>query len=192
LTRQDLRTIAGLPTIALAVPVRRFPQESRRPGHAHSSIVVGTTPELADVLSLQLETGRFLSAQDVEERRNVVVLGAAVADALFAGQDPLGGTITLYRESYRVVGVLRDGDARDDLAAERNASVFVPLSTCHARFGERVVVQRRGVRSAEAVPLSEIYLTLHSPQDLAGTIESVRGLLEETHTRPDWAIRADQ
>jgi putative ABC transport system permease protein len=152
--------------------------------------VVGATPELADVLPLPLATGRFLSADDVRERRNVAVLGADVADALFPGEDPLGQAIVLNRESYVVIGVLEDGGANAPAAAARHASILVPLSTCWSRFGEIVIIRTGGSRRAEAVELSDIYVTMHRSQDLADTVESIRELLRESHEKQDWAVSA--
>jgi hypothetical protein len=190
LTSLDLRAIAALPNVVGAVPVRRFPHESRHLEYRHESVVVGATPELADMLPLPLEAGRFLSADDMRERRNVAVLGADVADALFPGEDPLSQTIVLNRESYVVIGVLEDGGASDPITAARHASILVPLSTCQCRFGEKIILRTGGSRRAEAVELSDIYVTLHRSQDLPGIVESIRELLVAAHEKQDWAVSA--
>jgi hypothetical protein len=191
LTHQDFRMIAGLPGVTEVAPVRRFFQETRRARRAYSGIVAGATPELADVLSLPLAEGRFLTEADMEGRRNVVVLGAAVADALFPGEEPLGQGIRIHQEAYVVVGVLQDGDIGIGTitAEERDKSAFIPLSTCDARFGERIRIVRGSTRRMEEVQLSDIYLTLRSPDDLPTTRESIRGLLEDAHAKPDWQVR---
>ena len=183
--------IAGLPGVTEVAPVRRFFQETRRARRAYSGIVAGATPELADVLSLPLAEGRFLTEADMEGRRNVVVLGAAVADALFPGEEPLGQGIRIHQEAYVVVGVLQDGDIGIGTitAEERDKSAFIPLSTCDARFGERIRIVRGGTRRVEEVQLSDIYVTLRSPDDLPTTRESIRGLLEDAHAKPDWQVR---
>ncbi len=144
LTVRDLRTIAGLAAVAQAVPVRRFPHEARHLDRHHESLVIGTTPALADMLPLPLAEGRFLVPDDVEQRRNVVVLGAAVADALFTGEAAVGQTIVVNRESFLVVGVLDDSDLGDGpVVLDRHGAVFMPLSTCQSRFGAGHHPQRR-------------------------------------------------
>jgi RND family efflux transporter MFP subunit len=178
LTHQDLDRIAALPSVAQAVPARRFPYEVRHRERTYGAAIVATTPELADVLRLPLESGRFLTTEDVEERRNVVVLGGATAEALFPLDNALGHTIVLNKDSYLVIGVLGDDDV----------GVYLPLTTCQARFGERVIIRKGGARTAEAVQVSDIYVMLESPQDRAGAVESIRGLLEVNHPEQDWAI----
>ncbi len=53
-----------------------------------------------------VEFGRDLSALDVENRRNVCVIGWAVADELFKNKDPLGQTIKIAGYPFKVIGVL--------------------------------------------------------------------------------------
>jgi putative ABC transport system permease protein len=180
----DLNAIAGMSRVVNAVPVRRFPHESRRLNRVHNSTVVGATPELADLLPLPLEAGRFLSVQDMEERRNVAVLGAAVADALLPDTEALGQNIVLNGDIYVVIGVLDD-----TTSAEHQASIYLPLTTCQSRFGEKIILRNAGKRRAEAVQLSDIYVTPRSPQDVAPTLEAIRELLTERHEQKDWAVR---
>ena len=187
LTYRDLRAIAALPTVAQVVPIRRFPQTLGRLDRQHEATVVATTAALADVQPMPLAEGRFLSADDARERRMVVVLGAAVADALFPDSDAIGATIVLNKEAYEVVGVLQDAAGASD------NSVFLPLTTCLSRFGERVIIRTKyGSRHAEQVAISDLLVVLDSPQDRRATVESIRGILDEHHNRPEWLIQADR
>jgi RND family efflux transporter MFP subunit len=186
LTEADRDRIAGLPTVREAVPARGLPLEARHLQRRHEVHVVATTPAYADVRHLQVDEGRFLSAEDNGRLRNVAVLGAAAADALFAGEEPLGGAIVLGKQPYVVVGVLRERDA----AAEVNNGVFLPLRTCNARFGKRVTVRRDGGNVVEAIPLTEILVTLRDPRDTAETVEDIRDILAQSHRRLDWAVQS--
>ena len=53
----------------------------------------------------EIQQGRFISANDVAQSRQVVVIGLAVADALFPTSDPLGKTIRVNGKLFDVVGV---------------------------------------------------------------------------------------
>jgi hypothetical protein len=171
-----------------AIPVRRFRHGSRCLTRMHTSMVVGATPELAGLMPLPLETGRFLMQQDMEERRSVAVLGAGVADALSPDEDAVGRSIVLNREHYVVVGVLAADDAN---TTERAGSIYLPLSTCQSRFGAKIIIRSGGTRHAEAVELSDIYVTMRSPLDVVSTLEAIRDLLAERHEKKDWAVRVD-
>jgi putative ABC transport system permease protein len=69
-------------------------------------IVRGTEPEYTDAIPLfSVEQGRFVSRFDVDHARQVVVLGAAIAESLFPSVDPLGKTVRLNALPYEVIGV---------------------------------------------------------------------------------------
>ena len=92
-----------------------------------SGQVMGVEPNFTDIRILPMAEGRFLSADDMTERRRVVVLGSKSATLLFPGRPMLGETITINDISFTVVGRVssisrgnNDGD---------NQKVYVPLST---------------------------------------------------------------
>jgi putative ABC transport system permease protein len=69
-------------------------------------ILRGTEPEYTDAIPLfSVEHGRFISKFDVDHARQVVVLGAAIAESLFGNLDPLGKTVRLNALPYEVIGV---------------------------------------------------------------------------------------
>lgn len=66
----------------------------------------GAEPEYAEILPLfSVSQGRFISRFDQDHSRQVVVLGAAVADSLFGTVEPLGKTVTLNGKQHEVIGV---------------------------------------------------------------------------------------
>jgi RND family efflux transporter MFP subunit len=192
LTSRDLERIAALPAVRQAVPVRSFPQEARRLSRRSDANVVATTPEYAEVNGLSVAEGRFLTGADGDHFRNVVVLGATIADQLFRGEEPVGATIFLGGTAYVVVGVLNDQDKAvgGPAAGEANRGIYLPLQTCQARFGERVRITRGATRRAEAVALHEILVSVRAPGDVAVTVEDIREILEQGHTQKDWAVEA--
>ena len=69
--------------------------------------VVGTTSAYAVIHNLELAQGRFLTEDEVAQKTKSVVIGANVAQNLFAGIDAVGQSLRINREPYTVVGVLR-------------------------------------------------------------------------------------
>ena len=59
-----------------------------------------------DVFNLQFAEGRFFSSNEMQRGMYVALLGQDVADALFPGQSPVGHSIKLKGNTYRVAGVL--------------------------------------------------------------------------------------
>ncbi len=75
--------------------------------HTFTWEVDGVTPELADIMNIQIDEGRFLSPADMQQRNHVVVIGAEAKRKLFSGMFPLGQKIHINGISFEVVGVLK-------------------------------------------------------------------------------------
>lgn len=75
--------------------------------HSFTWEVDGVTPELSDIMNMQLDEGRFLSAADMQQRNHVVVIGAEAKTKLFSGMYPLGQKIHINGISFEVIGVLK-------------------------------------------------------------------------------------
>jgi putative ABC transport system permease protein len=95
--------------------------------HTFTWEVDGVTPELQDIMNMQLDQGRFISAADMQQRNHVAVIGSEAKTKLFSGIFPLGQKIRLNGVAFEVIGVLKakmqEGD--DNL----NRVVDVPFST---------------------------------------------------------------
>src|SRR4029077_2309335 len=95
------------------VPIRFAPATFRAPGSPRSHVgrLVATTPSYATVQNLAPflcdEDHRFLADLDQSRVGQVAVLGAEAAQRLFASEDPLGKTITVSGNNWRIVGVLK-------------------------------------------------------------------------------------
>jgi RND family efflux transporter MFP subunit len=192
LTSADLTRIAVLPGVRRVVPVRSFWQDARRLARVCPARVVATTPAYADLNRLAVEEGRFLCDEDDVSLRNVAVLGSAVAEELFPAEEPAGRSFVLNKQLYVVVGVLCEQDERagGPAAREANHSVYLPLRTCNARFGPRVLIRRGGRRTAEAVALSEILVAVRDRGEVSPTADDIRDLLGQAHQVNDWAVQA--
>jgi len=182
----DFERIAGLPSVSTIVPIRSFPHEVRRLERMSHGLVVATTSNYAAAAFLQLAAGRFLTAADDEDARNVAVLGPRIARELFPLQNPVGESIVLNSHPYVIVGVLRNVGADEVAKAKLDPSVYIPLRTCKQRFGEKIYLLQAGLRRAEQVELTEIIVTLRDVADVPGVTRAISALLRTTHQRNDW------
>ena len=93
--------------------------------------VVGAQSECLRVRNLVMARGRFLVPQDDARWAKVCVLGSALPDQLFGGEDALGKEIEIEQQPVTVVGVLAEkGRAFGEELDER---VYVPLKTVQKR-----------------------------------------------------------
>lgn len=95
--------------------------------HSFTWEVDGVTPELSDIMNIQIEEGRFLSAADMQQRNHVAVIGSEAKTKLFSGMFPLGQKIHINGISFEVIGVLKpkmqEGD--DNI----NRVTYIPFPT---------------------------------------------------------------
>jgi putative ABC transport system permease protein len=200
LTWEDFERCAMIESVVGMVPMRIFPQEVRNVDRVLNVRVVATTEDYKRINQFEMASGRFLvdGADQLDEGddkrfRNVVVLGAGVVEGLFPFDDPLGKTIVLNKEQWLVVGVMKDRmprgtSASGQTAEDFNKDVYIPIRTCRARFGERMIIRQGGSRMAEQVELHQVTLTVSDIDKVRSTGEVVRNLLKRYHQKNDWEV----
>jgi putative ABC transport system permease protein len=192
-TWEDYERFASIPTVWRALPIRAFGAEIWYLDHKFDGRVVGTTPRYAEMNRLRLASGRFLTDRDDANYDNVVVLGHDVARELFGYEDPLSKAVRIGMHYYVVVGVMAyrvpSAGVGGSLAREDyNKDVYIPLSTCRARFGDYIVERRSGQFTAEDLQLSQVTLSVRETHDVRPTAAILKELLQRYHTKPDYQI----
>ncbi len=185
-------TLAEQGVVTRMVPMRYFPQEIRRREKMFQGRLVATTPAYTDVNQLEMSSGRFLTDEDEVGLSNVVVLGSTVTQKLFPFENPLGETIKLGNYYYVVIGVVEPRLALSSPGGSQgqnfNEDVYIPLSTCRARYGEKIYIRQSGSRSGEKVDFHQVTLTVADTDLVRPTGEVLRGLMEQRHLKTDWAL----
>lgn len=172
LTEADATALASkvvAPDVAAVAPaVQR--QESLTAGTANwTTTVVGTTPEWLTVRARALDSGRFLTTQDVADHAAVVVLATTTAQQLFGPRDAVGQTVTVAGVPLSVVGVL--SAAGSTAAANEDDQAIVPLSTASQRlFG-----------GAARTSVQTIYLEAQSSGTLSAAYQEAESELSNLH-----------
>ncbi len=114
--------------------------------------VLGTTEKQMIVSSSVPEIGRFLTASDVQYKRQVTVIGSTVKEELFGTGDPLNKTIRVGRSNFRVIGVMeKQGSAGFFGGPDFDSQIFVPITTFGKVFGSG----RRNIDIAVKAPSTE-------------------------------------
>lgn len=82
-------------------------------------MVTLTIPEIFNYFDFELVDGYIFSQKELEDRKDVVVLGQQVADTIFGDEDPIGQDIMITGRTtrYKVIGVVKynNKDGRDEL-----------------------------------------------------------------------------
>jgi putative ABC transport system permease protein len=121
-----------VPGVQAVAPLRVAELPADAGGRTAAVIAIGTTAAYREAARLELASGRFLAPLDVADRKRVVVLGAAVARALFPLGDPVGETVRIGGDWFQVVGVLEGraaprGRGSAIRGRDLNRSALVPL-----------------------------------------------------------------
>jgi len=99
--------------------------------------VLGTTDKQIVVSNMTPESGRFIMPFEVDYKKKVVVIGHAVAEALYGSISPLDKDIKLGRYNYRVIGVMEEQGGSSFGGPNFDRRVYVPITTFIKTFGDR-------------------------------------------------------
>lgn len=131
--------------------------------------VTGTSADWLDVRGRTMGSGSFFTADDVDSRADVVVLGPETAKELFGSTRVVGQTVTVGDTDLRVVGVLAAEGASGD--SDLDDVAVIPMSTA----ADTLV----GGQDRNAV--STIYLQAASTDQLNAAYQEAEGLLLNLH-----------
>jgi putative ABC transport system permease protein len=97
--------------------------------------ILGVTAPYQIVQDYVFASGRPISDVDVNQRRNVAVIGADVAEKLFETVDPVGQDIRIVGERFTIIGTIaKKGRV---LGQSFDGFVLLPLTTFETLYGRR-------------------------------------------------------
>jgi putative ABC transport system permease protein len=137
--------------------------------------VTGATADYAIVRNLKVARGQFVTEQMDEAARNVVILGATLAEEIFGTSDPIGETIRLKGQAMKVVGVLEESGG----LSNEDTMVYVPLNTAY-----RILFGGRATTSA-SYQVSGILLQVRSSEEVDLAQKKVEQLMRRIHNLAD-------
>ncbi len=191
LTAQDADALTSkdvAPDIAAVAPASQRSLSLTAGTSNWTTTVVGTTPDWLSVRARKINSGRFITSQDVTSHAAVVVLAATTAEQLFGGRSPIGATVAVSGVPMQVVGTLTA--AGSSATANEDDQAILPISTAANRvFGgaTRTSVQNIYLEASSSKTLSAAYqeannelLALHHVSTPAGadfTIASQQSIL---------------
>jgi putative ABC transport system permease protein len=129
LTRDDIdRVVTNVPQVTRITPESFYEAPVSYEGRSYTWNVSGSNPPIREIQNLQIEAGRFYSAEDTQLRARVCILGSESKEKLFSGRFALGEKIRINGIPYEVVGVLKP---RPQEGSENsiNRVVYIPFST---------------------------------------------------------------
>lgn len=144
---------------------------------------VGVTGNYMQVESgAELIAGRFLSNEEAQSTAKVAILGFSVAEELFASMDPIDQRIKINKESFRVIGVMKERGTAG--FQDQDDQIFISLIT-----SQKIML---GINY-----VSMIRAKVADGSDMEFVQEKIKGVLRDQHdiddpTEDDFTVRSQE
>jgi putative ABC transport system permease protein len=110
-----------------------------------NTAIRGVCPEYGEMRNEVPSAGRWISPEDVLERRRVAFLGARLREKLFSGQPAVGETVRISGTRFTVVGTMDRKISDSNYFTSDDESVWIPYSTAgdiwNTRYGSVLVFE---------------------------------------------------
>jgi ABC-type antimicrobial peptide transport system permease subunit len=136
---EDIEVIGAYASkLRVIIPVDEFSLTVSRGNKSEDRDIRGVVPDAKSVRNLSPERGRFITPDDIRDRRRVCVIGPDVKAAFFDdGEDALGGELRIGGVRFVVVGVLPDKFQMSNVGTRDNDLILIPFSTGRSLFAGR-------------------------------------------------------
>ena len=132
--------------------------------------IEGVDVELPLIRYWDVADGAFFTTADVNSAAKVAVLGAIVRDNLFGeGSDPIGQTIRVRNQSFKVIGVMTVKGS-GSFGEDQDDTIFAPYTT----------VQRK-LRGRDGTNISGITIAARSADTIVPTTTQIEEVLRAEH-----------
>jgi putative ABC transport system permease protein len=165
LVLSDARAIARqVPSVAGVAPVLQNSFVVNYQSITTTSIIQGTTADFPTVRNFAVSKGRFVTAQDVKDDKQVAMVGTDISQRLFGSMNPLGKQIRINNVSFEVVGLMEEKGS--SFGSNQDDAIFIPITTMSKRvigrtspFGLRLSLISVSAKNSESMDAAEFQIT---------------------------------
>ncbi len=192
LLRNDYRRIVeNIPSLRRVIPMKELRFELRLGNRTADAKLVGCVEDYLELNQLKMARGRWLTSRD--RGKKVVVLADDTAKRLFRFENPIGRTIWVGSEFYKVIGQTKPRTASAAIGGsldsrDYNLDAYIPLKTLRHRVGDLVMKRVGGEFQGEQVELSQITVEVSNIDDVDETAAIIETLLKKYHEKEDYAV----
>lgn len=117
--------------------------------------VQGVTAEFMSIRSLTIGYGSFITADDMNKRNRVAVIGTTVASNLFAKENPVGKNIRINNQPFKVIGLL-ESKGQSSVGQDQDDVIYIPLTTAQERMLGITYVQSINVQVSSQEKMEQV------------------------------------
>lgn len=169
LTMEDLQAIEKeIPNVRKASPgLLKSDVQVKYRQQAKTTEVFGITPDFREYRSWDVDSGEFISDDDVRSLARVALIGQTVARELFGKEDPVGARIMVDNVSFKVNGLLMKRGTNPS-GGDLDDRVMIPVTTLSRRL-------------YNVTYLSNIVVQLKNINQMDETANAITALLRDRH-----------
>ena len=169
---QALNNSQQAPDVVAAIPIVQAGGQITYSNQNYFAPVTGTSTMFPEVRNYQMAEGGFFTQDDLNSRHRVVVIGQTVVQNLFGSTDPIGQTIKISRQSFRVIGVFASKGSsglgsQDNVVVAPYTTVWAYLTGGRGKVISQIVASASsaGAVSAAETEITTILLNRHQISD---------------------------
>jgi ABC-type antimicrobial peptide transport system permease subunit len=148
--------------LRVVIPVDYFNLTISRGSKSEDRDLRGVVPDAKSVRNLSVERGRFITPDDVADRRRVCVIGPAAKDVFFEEEEEaLGEEIRIGGIRFTIVGILPRKFQMSNVGTRDEELILIPFSTGRSLFAGRS-------------PLWSIMAKAYNPEQYEEAIDEIR------------------
>lgn len=180
----------------LGSPIKTAAAENDTPtavkykGESQITTVGGVTAEWGNLINIEIARGRKISKSDMDQARNVAVLGQSIIEDFFGSSDPIGKKISIGDEQFTVIGEIEEIGTQS-IGFDIDNFVIIPITSSNRVFGndslQSIIVQSESKEAInDVIDKVERYMLTQMDEDdfsivdqssLLDTINSILGVL---------------
>ena len=176
LTIEDAEALRRIPQVRAVVPVVQGNALIEGGDRQRRAAVFGVGPQVPEVWQVQVASGRFLPPDDPSAPRALAVLGSRLRAELFGSRNPLGETLRVGGNRYRIIGVM--APKGQFLGFDLDDSVYLPATRALELFNRESLMEIDVLYAPEA--------------DVDTVVARIRQRLEARHGREDFTLVTQQ
>ncbi len=149
ITYEELKTFSeeNSGDISMIAPIVNGNMTVKAGSKSRDTSVIGSNEDYEYIRNRHVQSGRFVLSFDNDYKLKTAVIGSAVANDLFEGQNPIGQQIKINGQIFKVVGLLQEIDGGQD--SSDDDQIIIPVTVAQ-RLGRNARISNFTVQAADA------------------------------------------
>lgn len=172
LKEKDVKALlikANAPTISRIMPFIIGADSVYYGNESYRISIYGVTEYMSQLFNINVDNGEFLSADDVKNESDVVVIGSKVQEKLFGSDNPVGKKVNIKNKNLRIIGALPKKGQVSMFSLDD--AVLIPYTTAQNYLGIKY--------------FQHLIIEATSEKEISRTVSDVESTLRESHNITD-------